>query len=355
MKINNLRYSLAIIGLAIPLVLSGCNDKSNQQSVLETTDLELEQDETKETLRLKEMSDKYEGVYYLDFNGIHQREFIDLTKEYIQSETEFVEVLDEIENLRKSKRDCALKLYKPVIKLDININEYSNETSERFNKFLINLHDIDSLLLSDTGLEDISFLANVPKIESLFLDNNAIKDITIISDITSLENLFLKNNNITDITPLENLYNLKILFLEDNNITNIDSLSNLFLLEELFLDNNNITDITPLENLTSLKILMLSDNNINNVDSLKNMSSLRCLSLNCNNITDVKTLQGLQSLEHLSLWENNISDIQPLVYLIKNNENIDIYTDYNIQKELDSYIIENGNLDNDSEKQLIIK
>ena len=341
MKIKNLRYSLSIMGLAIPLVLSGCNDKINQQLGAQTVNSQFEQeisnlelkiqeleeeknrleeekniqnqsdassktetDEVEKKRELKDMSDKYDGVYRSDLKSGNWVKRVNLIEEYIKSETEFLEVLDEIEEVRKSYQDRGWSLDKSIIEFDLNISEYSKETITRFNKFLIDLGDIISLSASNINLEDMSFLDNVSKIENLYLNNCNIKDITFLSDITTLKMLSLRDNEITDITSLAGLTDLMYLDLSGNYITNLVSVGSLTNLKQLLLNNNNITDIYPLWNLNNLEYLHISYNNISDIQSVVDFMNSKP-----NTKVYFEELTSSYTDENNSISDNNLNSI----------------------------------------------
>ena len=177
---------------------------------------------------------------------------------------------------------------------------------------LKHLTKVESLLLSDCGIQDIGFLSELKELTILNLNDNEIIDITSLKSLNKLTDLSLNNNNITDITSLESLTNLLRLYLSDNNITNIVSLKDLKKIEFLDLGENNITDIAVLKNLTNLSDLNLSNNNITDITALKELPLIQ-LNISNNNITDINALKNMNWLSYLILANNkDINDFKVL-------------------------------------------
>ena len=91
---------------------------------------------------------------------------------------------------------------------------------------LSGLVNLQTFILRNIDLDDISFLSGLTALEKLILEHNLyIHDLTPLSHLTSLRHLEIINSSIEDVTPLEGLLNLEYLSLAGNHITNIQPLS----------------------------------------------------------------------------------------------------------------------------------
>ena len=99
------------------------------------------------------------------------------------------------------------------------------------------------------GIVNLTGLEYAKNLDSIILSNNQISDVSPLQNLTSLMFLHLFHNQISDISPLQNLTSLKNLNLEDNQISDVSPLQNLTSLMLLGLRTNQISDISPLHNL----------------------------------------------------------------------------------------------------------
>ena len=223
---------------------------------------------------------------------------------------------------------------------------------------IVDLHPLTGLTqltwiyLSSNKIRDIAPLAELINLTLLELDGNDIRDLRPVAGLTQLTSLYLSSNAIVDISPLAGLTHLTQLFLGENQISNIHSLTGLAQLTELELYSNDIRDITPLAGLTSLTYLFLVENQISNISPLAGLTNLTglflwsnqisditplagltqliTLYLDSNEISDVTPLTGLVNLEELSLEGNPITDKAPLHALLRQNPDVEIYIDVEI-------------------------
>ena len=257
MKISNLKVTLGAFALA-SLVLSGCNseksvitdsNKTIGQNTVDTisenstanyedklkkleekvSELDNEIDDLKderaeileeiETIREEQkLSEevhpcvvKNELLKYYD----DVTDKINLSDGYIKSEEEFNYVLDRITYNRKKENPSY-----EIIEINFNTHElenYSTETKQKLNEFLIGLGEINSLVAEGISLSNISFLKNTD-ISFLKLCNNKIDNIEDLSTIKGIYHLDLNDNQITDLKPLSSFTDLNRLQLEKNNI-----------------------------------------------------------------------------------------------------------------------------------------
>lgn len=194
---------------------------------------------------------------------------------------------------------------------------------------------LDSLIIDDPELSDLTPLSILINLKNLFLKNSRVEDLSPLSSLTSLENLGISNTRISDLSPLVRLINLKSLelnsneifdlrplaglinlrglSLNNNRIVNLEHLSNLPL-ENLHLNDNFIINISPLSQITTLKYLYLAKNHIVNLRALSSLH-LVTLDLNHNFIIDISPISQITTLQELYLAENQIENLTPLSHL----------------------------------------
>lgn len=244
---------------------------------------------------------------------------INLTGEFIKSEEEFNYVLDRIiYNRKKNNKEYYIS---NVTIQDIKLENYSFDTKQKLNEFLISLGRISELNAVSLSLEDISFLENTD-IGNLNLNDNKITNIETLSTIKNLAYLDLGNNKISNLSSLSN-HNLFTLNLANNNISDLTPLSNLKRLVKLDLSYNNISDLSPLKEPMVLANLKLRHNNINDLTPLSSLGCLITLDVSENNITCLNGLENIFSLDYITLSGNNIENIDAIIPLIeRKNMNI---------------------------------
>lgn len=354
MKISNLKVTLGAFALA-SLVLSGCNlgkndETNNSKTIGQNTvgavsenaiskaqeqiekleekvrkldikidDLEDERAEILEEIETIRKEQKLsEEVHPCVVKNELLKYYDDVVSEinfsdgYIKSEEEFNYVLDRITYNRKKENPSF-----EIIEINFNTRElenYSTETKQKLNEFLIGLGEINSLVAEGLSLSNISFLKNTD-IGFLRLSNNKISNIEDLSTIKGIYHLDLNDNQITDLKPLSSFTDLSRLHLDQNNISDITPLSNLKNLERLVLSYNHVSDLTPLSLLVNLERLELSYNKITSLNGLENMDMLEDLNLFGNNINNIDSIlpiieKNAVFIEIESLDEANISKIK---------------------------------------------
>jgi Leucine-rich repeat (LRR) protein len=246
------------------------------------------------------------------------------------------------------------------------------------------------LQANDLGLRDLTGLEHAKNLESLVLRDNLIKDLSPIQGLSKLKNLDLSGNRLTSLLSLAPLpgSSLRILNLSRNRllglsgvggfgalvqldvssnalidlegVSNLKGLVNLYAQENqlgreesytdqnrnkqfdegepftddsgngkrdtdplvevqnlpnlasLHLYGNRISSIDSLSNLPSLHTLLLSGNLVDSVRPLSRFSSLKILALGNNRIHTLDGIADLQTLERLNLSENQLCDLRML-------------------------------------------
>jgi internalin A len=186
------------------------------------------------------------------------------------------------------------------------------------------LSHLQSLDLSDNGINDISYLSKCKKITELNLGNNSLSDITPLSSLVNLDTLELINNKLADISPLSLLTKLSSLDLRNNQIQEVSCLASLTNLKTLKLSNNLIEDVSALASLKNMASIWLGANKIKNVTALKEMPNLHEIMADGNPIDDesVNELLKLQQ-DGTTVYYYAIEECYKLIPLLFTDEEND--------------------------------
>lgn len=200
---------------------------------------------------------------------------------------------------------------------------------------------LETLVMEDLILEDLSMLVGLTQLKSLTIRNCPLsaKDLHTLTDLTSLENLTLQNCSLSNISALSNMEglisldlsnnaiqdlsglsfmeNLTTLNLSGNALTSLNALSALEALTTLDVSYNSLTSILPLSSCKSLSILIASNNQLNGVPLFNDTTVLTVLDLSENDIADINNLAEYTALTKLYLAHNSIVDVSPLSGLKK--------------------------------------
>ena len=171
------------------------------------------------------------------------------------------------------------------------------------------LPNLESLILSNCSLTNISGLQNASRLVTLDLSNNAIKDLSGLSFMEKLTTLDLNSNALTNLSPLSALSNLTTLNVSYNSLSSIAPLAACPKLSVLNASNNMIAEIPRFDDPTVLTELTLTSNELTKIDALANCTSLTGLGLAYNQITDVSSLAGLKKLISVNISHNQISTL----------------------------------------------
>ena len=191
---------------------------------------------------------------------------------------------------------------------------------------LASLRILDAPGTDEDKIEDLTGLEAATRLETLVLTDNAVADLSPLGHIGGLKGLFLERNgfqNLDGLAPLKGLLDLR---LTGNPLGDLSPLADLAALERLWLDETGILDIAPLAELGALQELVLrcasrddfvgraacEDESITDISPLAGLTDLTTLDLNFNNVVDVRPLAELRRLNYLDLWGNEISDLGPL-------------------------------------------
>lgn len=171
------------------------------------------------------------------------------------------------------------------------------------------LPKIETLILTNCSLSNISGLSNATQLVKLDLSSNAIKDLSPLSFMGQLSELYLNSNAVTNLSALSALENLSILDVSYNSLTSISPLGYCPKLCVLVATNNQISEIPAFQDPTVLVTLNLSNNDLTKIDTLSAFTSLTNLCLSYNAISDVTSLSGLNQLTSVDLSHNSITKL----------------------------------------------
>lgn len=143
------------------------------------------------------------------------------------------------------------------------------------------LASLVTLNLSNSGITNITGLEFATNLRSLNLSNNTITNLSPLAKglrvgyevlgslgLGALESLVVDNNLVSDLSPVANITTLKSLAVDYNLVTDLSPLANITTLTNLTADNNAITSVAALENLSSLTFVSLRNNQIREIESL---------------------------------------------------------------------------------------
>lgn len=191
------------------------------------------------------------------------------------------------------------------------LNLASNSNINNNNKSIVNLRNLETLNLSNTGLTNIDFLNELYETGYCKLvvldisDNPKLNNIEGIEKITTLQSLGLSNTNLDDnkTSKLNVLTNLTTLNINGNQIKNIDIVSNLKLLKYFYFNNNKIESLEPLKGKTFYE-LEFTGNNIKNISALSSHRTINNLKMDNNQIEDVSVLSRISMSNEQNLSVN---------------------------------------------------
>lgn len=189
----------------------------------------------------------------------------------------------------------------------------------------ITVEDLAGLRVLDASgaeerIADLAGLEPATALQTLMLFNNAVRDLSPLGHLGELKALFLDGNGLRSLDALNALEGLTTLSLTGNPVADLSPLAGLTMLTRLWLDRTDVTDLRPLADLTSLEVLILekqqsldaADAGITDISALARLTNLTELNLNFNDVVDISALSGMNRLNNLDLWGNEIVDLEPL-------------------------------------------
>ncbi|MBQ1410578.1 MAG: leucine-rich repeat domain-containing protein [Oscillospiraceae bacterium] len=178
---------------------------------------------------------------------------------------------------------------------------------------LVYFTGVEKLVGKDLGELDYSFLSSMPKLNDLELDGCIMTQQTLqqIAACSSLDTLILTNCNLTNVSALADMQNLRVLDLANNSINALDALTGggLEHLEEFYLGHNALTGLPVLRGFPALKTLDLSYNALTYTGGISACTSLERLDLSHNRMSSVTALSALTELIWFDGSNNEVSDV----------------------------------------------
>ena len=173
-----------------------------------------------------------------------------------------------------------------------------------------NIAAIESLAVTNKGIQDLEGIQLLKGLKSLDLSNNKLQVIAQLGDLKdSLENLNLSGNLIEETGPLSLLTGLKTLDVSGNLIENAGGIANLTALTALNISGNLIKDSGAFEKLAALTALNISGNQIADLGGLEKAGmQLETLDAADNKVEDLAPLRNMESLVNLNLNGNMIKE-----------------------------------------------
>lgn len=222
---------------------------------------------------------------------------------------------------------------------------------------------VDILLTSQAEIDDFATMyPNCSQLTHLLrIDGNdaIINNLNGLSAITDAQDIFILKTVIGDFTGLNNLLNVRNLTLWfNNNIQNLVGFSSLQEIESLeMFRNNRLINLSGLTNIQFVNGINLFENNaLTDLTDLSFMTSVNSFVLGGNSIS---TLAGLENLQQVTgdffvsneLLEdfNNLENLQSIggsLYIMNNNNVLDISAFNNISSLVNLYVVECPNLQN---------
>ncbi|MEX1447855.1 leucine-rich repeat domain-containing protein, partial [Enterococcus sp. C76] len=134
------------------------------------------------------------------------------------------------------------------------------------------------------------------------------------NELEKLETLDLTNKGIQNLSGLENCVNVKTLNLANNKISDISSIANLKQLVNVNLSDNQLNDISVFKNSTSIETITVNNNNIANIDKglLLTMPALKHFNATKNKLTDftfVNDWADALYAQSIQLWGKSSADV----------------------------------------------
>ncbi|MBP0984786.1 MAG: protein kinase [Oscillospiraceae bacterium] len=199
--------------------------------------------------------------------------------------------------------------------------------------------DLKSLDLSGKGLKnsDVKNLKYMKNLDTLILNNNSLTDISFVKEMPKLKYLYFENNNVSDISAVKGLSDLVGISGNGNPITDISALKGKKKLDNVWFCNTKVTDISPLSGCTKITQIGFNECNIgSSFSAVKNMSKLTMVCFHNCGISDISPLADKPALTKIYLGYNWISDPSPLrdcksiseLYLDNNSINDDSISDF---------------------------
>ncbi len=171
------------------------------------------------------------------------------------------------------------------------------------------MKNLDTLILNDNNITDISFVKKMPNLKYLYFHNNKVSDISAVKNLSGLIGIGGNGTPVSDISALKGKKNLDNVWFCDTYITDISPLSGCTKMTELGFNNCNLYgDISALENMDNLWKICLNNCGISDISALSDKFDLEYIYLGYNWISDVSPLWDCASIKEIYLDNNSITE-----------------------------------------------
>ena len=150
------------------------------------------------------------------------------------------------------------------------------------------------------------------EIDTLLFSSIGIENLLIAKQLVNVKYLDLSQNNFSEFSSLQSLENVQHLDLNSNDLTNLDDFPTLTKLHTLILSHNKIIDFTALNNATALKTLEIANCGEIDLSSLKICAQIQNLNICCNEINDFSVLSSFTQLDELNISNQTNQDFSSL-------------------------------------------
>lgn len=204
------------------------------------------------------------------------------------------------------------------------------------------------------NLEGIQYAKSASMVDICYtsaVEGKRIADVSPLSELTQLQTLLLKQNGIDDISSLGTLVNLTQLDVSGNrDITDVSVVENMKKLKRFNISNNKVSDISAISGLENLEFVEVSGNQIQELPDMSKLTNVYSLDISHNELTDISALAGLKNLRELNLRGNTaITDFKPLAklfslekektFLPENANKEDLFAAIEVNKLFDAFNI----------------
>jgi hypothetical protein len=112
---------------------------------------------------------------------------------------------------------------------------------------------ISELNFLGEALKQLDSLAGLSNLRTLILSLTGVIDLSALANLKRLHSLYLSHTSVSDISPLASLNNLEYLDLSFTRVRDVSALSGLNRLQNVYVFGAPILDLSPLGTLTNLK------------------------------------------------------------------------------------------------------
>lgn len=178
---------------------------------------------------------------------------------------------------------------------------------------LVSLPELHTLKLARDPIDSFTPAAGCKKLQYIDITGCGVRDLSAIAGMTELEELYVGSNEVASLSPLSGCGSLRVLDASDNALTEVDVLASLTSLEVVNLSYNQITALPDFPAGSALYDLSISNNALADLSGLTAITALNYLNIDYNDVTDITCLAESINLIQIDAFANPISEVQPLL------------------------------------------